>query len=323
MNRPKIVVLDGHVLNPGDNPWDEVAALGDLTVHGRTEPGDVAARAAGAHVLLTNKVRLGAETVRALPDLRFVSVLATGYDVVDTAAAADRAIPVSNVPGYGVTTVAQFVFALIMELNHRVSAHVDSVRRGEWSACPDWGYWLSPQVELAGQTLGVVGFGGIGSRVAALGHAFGMNVLAYAPRPKPDPGYRPFAFAPLEQLFEESDVVSLHCPLTSENKAFVNRELLARMKPEAILVNTARGALVDEPALEAALASGALRGAALDVVAQEPIRPDHPFLGLDNCLLTPHMAWASLAARQRLMRTTAANIRAWLDGAPVNVVNGV
>ncbi len=316
-----IVVLDGHVLSPGDNPWDEVAALGRLTVHERTAPDEVVARAQGADVVLTNKVRLDAAAFAALPDLKLVSVLATGYDVVDLDAARAHGVVVSNVPGYGTTSVAQYVFALILECCHRAAAHDAAVKAGRWAAGPDWCFWLSPQMELAGKTMGVVGLGGIGRRVADLAHAFGMRVLAHVPRPKPAPDWEPFAFADLEELFEHSDVISLHCPLTPDNGGFVNAALLSRMRPGSVLVNTARGALINEADLAEALRNGPLRAAALDVVTREPIAPDHPFLALDNCLLTPHMAWASLEARSRLMAQTAANIRAFLDGAPVNVVS--
>ncbi|MCK9238914.1 D-2-hydroxyacid dehydrogenase [Desulfocurvus sp.] len=319
---PRMVVLDGHVLNPGDNPWDAVAALGRLTVHERTAPGEVRARAAGAQVVMTNKTPLRAADIEALPELRLVAVLATGYDVVDVGAAAARGVTVCNVPGYGTPAVAQFVFALILECCHRVGDHGASVRAGRWASGPDWCYWLTPQVELAGRTMGVVGYGDIGSRVAGLAHAFGMEVLVHTPRPKPAPGWGPFAFVGLEELFSQSDVVSLHCPLTAGNAGFVNDALLARMRPGAILVNTARGALVDEAALARALDRGALGAAALDVLGAEPPAAGHPLLERDNCILTPHMAWASQQARRRLMAQVAENIRAFLAGSPVNVVRG-
>jgi len=319
---PAMVVLDGQVLNPGDNPWDALAALGRLTVHPRTAPAEVRTRAAGAQVVLTNKTPLRAADIEALPELRLVAVLATGHDVVDVAAAAARGVTVCNVPGYGIPAVAQFVFALVLECCHRVAAHDASVRAGRWAAGPDWCYWLTPQLELAGRTMGVVGYGGIGARVAGLAHAFGMNVLAHAPRPKAAPGWEPFAFVGLEELFAQSDVVSLHCPLTPDNAGFVGDALLARMRPGAILVNTARGALVDEAALARALVHGPLGAAALDVMGVEPPAQGHPLLGLDNCILTPHMAWATLEARRRLMAQTVENVRAFLAGKPVNVVSG-
>lgn len=321
MNTPTIAVLDGHVLNPGDNPWDAVAAEGSLTVHPRTSRDQIIERSRQADIILTNKVPLDAATLDELPQLKYISVLATGYDVVDVAHAKHKGIPVSNVPGYAIPAVAQFVMAQVLEHCHRISDHDTDVKNGQWAAADDWCYWNSPQVELEGKTMGVVGFGGIGQRVAQLANAFGMGVLAYAPRPKQGPSYTPFSFVGLEELFERSDVVSLHCPLTSENQQFVNSSLLERMKPSALLVNTARGGLIDEPDLAQALENKTIAGAALDVVTTEPIAKDHRFLGLSNVTLTPHIAWASIAARQRLMRQTAQNIRQFLKGTPVNVVN--
>lgn len=321
MTSPRMVALDGYVLNPGDNPWDPIEAQGDLVVYDRTAPEEILERAQGASILMTNKTRLDAETLRALPDLKFIAVLATGYDVVDVAAARELGIPVSNVPGYGTDAVAQFVMAQVLEYCHGVAAHDASVREGRWNAGPDWCYWLKPQLELAQLTMGVVGFGAIGARVCELAHAFGMRVLAHAPRPKPAPWYKPFGFASLEELFSEADVISLHCPLTADNEGFVNAELLARMKPGALLVNTARGALINEPDLARALGDGVLGGAALDVVSVEPIATDNPLLAAPNCILTPHIAWASQAARVRLTAQVARNIAAYLAGAPENVVN--
>ena len=318
----KIVVLDGYTLNPaGDNPWDEVAALGELTVYERTPAERIVERTLPADIVLTNKVPLGAETLARLPNLKLVAVLATGYEVVDGAAARARGIPVSNVPEYGTDAVAQYVFALLLALCHRVELHDRSVHAGEWAANPDNSYWRTPQLELAGQVMAVVGFGRIGRRVGELAHAFGMEVLAADPYTANPPPYRPFAFVPLEEAFRRADVVSLNCALTPENRGMVDRALLATMKRTAFLLNAARGPLVNEADLAAALGAGGLAGAALDVVSSEPIRPDNPLLGARNCLLTPHMAWAAAAARRRLMRTTAANIAAFQAGRPQNVVN--
>ncbi|WP_243439536.1 D-2-hydroxyacid dehydrogenase [Fundidesulfovibrio soli] len=316
-----IVVLDGATLNPGDNPWDAVAALGPLTVHDRTPAELTVERAQGAPVVLTNKTRLGADVIDALPDLRYIGVLATGYDVVDLAAAGARGIPVCNVPGYGTESVAQFVVAQMLAMCRRVELHDRQVRGGEWNRCGEFTFWSTPQVELAGLTLGVVGFGGIGRRVAELGLALGMRVLAHAPRPKAPIESPLFGFIGLEELFEYSDVVTLHCPLTAENDAFVNAALLGRMRPGSYLVNTARGRLVNEADLAQALHSGRLAGAALDVLAVEPPDPANPLLAAPNCLITPHMAWASLTARKRLMAIAAENVRMFIDGAPQNVVN--
>jgi glycerate dehydrogenase len=320
MERPRIVVLDGYTLNPGDNPWDAVAALGEMVVHERTPSDLVAERAAGADIVLTNKTLLSADALAQLPRLRFICVLATGYNVVDVAAARLRGIPVANVPEYGTDSVAQHVFALLLELCHRVGEHAAAVRAGAWTRCPDFSFWTAPPIELVGTTMGIVGYGRIGRRVGALARAFGMRVIANGGRLAPVPGeaVEPRAIA---DLFAEADIVSLHCPLTADNAAFVNRDLLRRMKPTSFLINTARGGLVDEAALAAALRDGVIAGAAVDVVASEPMRADNPLLAAPNCVVTPHMAWASLAARRRLMAATAANIRAYLAGAPINVVN--
>ena len=317
----RIVVLDGHTLNPGDNPWTDVEKQGDFTVYDRTEPGLIVARASGAQIVLTNKTPLSAETLVRLPDLRFIAVLATGYNVVDVDAARDRGIPVSNVPVYGTDSVAQFTFALILELCHHVALHSQAVHDGEWSGCPDFCFWKTPLVELAGSKMGIIGFGRIGRRVGELAHAFGMEVLAYDAFPGPSPDYRPFAWKTLDEVFAEADVVSLHCPQTPDNARFVNRRMLDLMKPGAFLINAARGGLVNEADLADALNAGRIAGAALDVVSTEPIRDDSPLLTAKNCLITPHMAWGTLSARRRLMQTTADNVAAFIAGKPENVVN--
>ncbi|GMV97062.1 MAG: D-2-hydroxyacid dehydrogenase [Phycisphaerae bacterium] len=316
----RIVVLDGYTLNPGDNPWTEVAALGDLTVYDRTPPDQIVARSAGADILLTNKTPLTAETISQLPNLKFIAVLATGYNVVDVAAARKRGIPVSNVPIYGTDSVAQFVFALLLELCHHVALHNDLIHQGEWPR-REWCFWNTPLIELAGRTMGLVGFGRIGRRVGEIAHAFGMAVLAHDTHPGAEPGYQPFAWAGIEEIFSSADVVSLHCPLTADNAGLVNARLLGRMKKEAFFINTARGPLVNEQDLAAALRDGKLAGAALDVVSREPIEAGHPLLSAPNCILTPHIAWATAAARRRLTRTTAENVAAFLAGKPINVVN--
>ncbi len=319
---PRIVVLDAFTMGQ-DVSWELLSGQGELVLHDRTAPGEVLARAQGAQVLFTNKTVLDAETIEALPELKCICLLATGYNVVDVKAAAARGIPVCNVPGYSPPAVAQHVMAVTLELFGKACRHARSVAEGRWAAQPDFCFWDAPIVELAGKTMGVVGFGAIGSRVAELAHAFGMNLLAHVPRPKELPPYGPFAFAGLDDLFEDSDVVSLHCPLTAESENMVNARLLARMKPTAFLVNTARGQLVDEAALAAALGAGRLGGAALDVLREEPARPDNPLLAAPNCLITPHVAWASVEARRRLLGIAAANLRAFLSGSPQNVVNGV
>jgi glycerate dehydrogenase len=315
----RIVVLDGYTLNPGDNPWTDVERLGVLTVYDRTPPNEIIARAAGGEIILTNKTPLSAETLARLPDLRFVSVLATGYNVVDVAAARERGIPVSNVPVYGTDSVAQFVFALVLELCQHVARHSELVHQGAWARSKDFCFWTGPLVELAGKQMGIVGFGRIGRRVGELAHAFGMSVCAYDPYPGAAPPYGPFEWKGIDEVFALADVVSLHSPQTEENRGMVDARLLGLMKPEAILINTARGGLVKEADLAAALNSGRIAGAGVDVVSEEPIRPDNPLLGARNCLITPHIAWATLAARRRLMRTTADNIAAFIAGSPINL----
>lgn len=315
-----IVVLDGYTLNPGDLSWETLERLGTCAVYDRTSRHHVVARAADATVVLTNKTVLDATVLAQLPRLRYVGVLATGYNVVDVAAARARDIVVTNVPDYGTPAVAQMTLALLLELTNHVGAHAVSVRAGRWCAAPDFCYWDYPLVELAGLTLGVVGYGRIGRAVARVAAALGMTVLVH----DPVAGATGEAVkrVDLDALFRESDVVSLHCPLTAENRHLVNAARLALMKPTALLVNTARGPLVDQAALAAALNEGRLAGAALDVLEVEPPPVDNPLLRAPNCLITPHQAWATRAARQRLMATAVANVRAFLAGQPENVVTG-
>lgn len=319
--KPSIVVLDGATLNPGDNPWDEMAALGDFTLYERTPEELTVERAAKADIVVTNKTRITREVLDQLPACRFIAVLATGYDVVDVAEAGRRGIPVSNVPGYGSESVAQFVMAQLLAMCRRVELHDRLVREGEWSKRGEFTFWDTPQVELAGKTMGVVGFGGIGRRVAELALAFGMRVVAHAPRPKAPIASPYFAFVGLEELFRESEAITLHCPLTKGNEGFVDQRLLKLMKPGGFFINTARGKLVNEADLADALNSGHLAGAALDVLSVEPPEASNPLMSAKNCLITPHMAWGSLTARKRLMSIAADNIRAYLNDQPQNVVN--
>lgn len=311
--------MDGYTLNPGDLDWSGLEALGEVTVYDRTPAHLIIERSLGADVLLTNKTPLREETLTKLPGLRYIGVLATGYDVVDVKAADALGVTVTNVPNYGTASVAQFVFALVLELANRVGLHNDSVHRGEWSASPDWCYWRSPLTELAGKTLGIVGFGRIGMRTAEIGAAFGMKVKAYTPRVPKDAIGVPVQFSSLEDVLRSSDVVSLHCPLTEETREMINKETLGIMKRTAFLVNTSRGALIREADLADALREGTLAGAALDVLSKEP--PDSsPLLGLPNCIITPHIAWASQEARRRLLDQAVDNVKRYLDGQPVNVV---
>jgi len=319
----KLVVLDGYTLNPGDNPWDEVAAFGEFTVYDRTPRELIVERSLGAGIVLTNKTPITAETLAALPGLKLICVLATGYNVVDLEAARRLGIPVVNVPEYGSLSVAQHAIALLLELTNRVALYDAVVKRGEWSKSRDFTLMREPLTELAGKTLGIVGLGRIGARVAAVAHALGMEILAHNPRSQSAPEGIPVEWLSLDDLFRRSDVVSLHCPLTSENEGMVNAARLSSMRPGALLINTARGALIREADLAKALDEGIIAGAALDVSAREPILPDNPLLTAKNCLITPHIAWATLAARRRLMAITAKNIDAFLAGSPQNVVNGL
>ncbi len=317
----KIVVLDGYTLAADGNSWGALLPLGTVEVHDRSTPAEVAARAPGAAVLITNKARIPAEVIDACPGLRFIAVSATGFDCVDVAAASRRGIPVANVPEYGTDSVAQFTFALLLELCHHVGPHAEAVAAGAWGQSPDFCFWRTPLIELAGQTIGLVGFGRIGRRVGELAHAFGMHVLAHSRSRSSPPASVPFAWAGLDELFARADVISLHCPLTAETAGLVCRERLQRVRPGALLINTSRGGLVVEQDLAEALNAGRLAGAAVDVVTSEPIRPDNPLLAARNCLITPHIAWATRQARRRLLEATVANVTSFLAGQPTNVVN--
>lgn len=317
----KIVVLDGYTENPGDLSWEGFEALGDMTVYDRTAADEILARAKGAQVLLTNKTPLNAETLAALaPELQYIGVLATGYNVVDIAAARSHGVPVCNIPTYGTAAVAQFVMALLLELCHHVGDHSRSVKAGDWSRCPDFCYWNTPLIELAGKTFGVVGYGRIGRAAAKLAAAFGMEVLACdAHASAGSDGVA--RMVSLEELLAASDVISLHCPLFESNRGMINREAIARMKDGVLLINTSRGPLIDEQALADALHTGKVAGAGLDVLTVEPARPDNPLMKEPNCLITPHIAWAPKESRQRLMDIAVYNLKAWLAGSPQNVVN--
>jgi len=314
-----IVVLDGFTLNPGDLAWDDLKALGTCEIYDRTPPAQLLARASNAEVLLTNKTVLTREQIQNLPRLKYIGVLATGTNVVDLAAARERGIPVTNVPAYGTKSVAQTTLALLLELTQHVGHHAQAVRAGRWTRSPDWCYWERPLIELDGLTLGIVGFGRIGRAVGELGAGLGMRLLACTPTPKAAPAL--VRFVELETLLRESDVVSLHCPLTPETKNLINAERLGWMKRTALLLNTSRGPLIDEAALAAALNAGRLAGAGLDVLSVEPPPADNPLLTAKNCVITPHLAWATRAARSRLMKIAVENIRAFFNGKPQNVVN--
>jgi glycerate dehydrogenase len=316
----KIVVLDGYALNPGDLSWDSLSELGETTVHDRTPADQTVARSRGAEILLTNKTVFPRDVIEALPDCRYIGEMATGFNNIDLEAARERGIVVTNVPTYATGSVAQMIFAHILNLTSHVAEHAQSVRDGDWSRSPDFCYWNFPLLELAGRTFGCIGYGRIGRAAADLAFAFGMKVLAWDPFP---PAEMPedVRLTTLEEILGESDVVSLHIPLTPETENLINAGRLAQMKPTALLINTARGPIVDGPALAEALREGRIAGAGLDVLATEPPAPDDPLLTAPNCYITPHIAWATHESRARLLHTVVENIRAFLDGHPVNVVN--
>lgn len=317
----KIVILDGYTENPGDLSWEGLEKLGDLTVYDRT-PADLAAgRIGSAQVVYVNKTPISAETIRRCPSLKFIGVLATGYNIVDVEAAKRAGVIVCNIPSYGTDAVAQYVFALLLELCHHVGAHAESVRAGEWTGCADWCYWKYPLVELAGKTMGIIGLGRIGRRVAEIAGAFGMGVLAYDEHRDPGLEHENCRYTSLDELLAGSDVISLHCPLFPSTEGMINRETIAKMKDGVFLINTSRGPLIVEKDLRQALDSGKVAGAALDVVSREPISGDNPLLGADRVLITPHIAWAPKESRQRLMDIAVDNLRCFLAGKPQNVVS--
>lgn len=316
----KLVVLDGKTINPGDNPWTPLESFGTLEVYDRTAEDQIVSRCADAAIVLTNKVPFTEATLEQLPNLKFIAVTATGYNVVDTVAAGKCGVVVSNVPEYSTLSVAQHVFAMLLSFLHRPAEHHQAIIDGQWQAIGDFSFTLAPIHELAGKTLGIVGLGRTGRATAAIAAAFGMRAVASSRRqinPLPNEG---FEWLSVEQLFDQADVVSIHCPQTDETKGFINAKLLSKMKSSSILINTARGGLVDEQALADTLNAGGIAGALLDVCSTEPIGADNPLLGAKNCVITPHIAWATVAARQRLMQTTADNVAAFLKGQPQNVV---
>jgi glycerate dehydrogenase len=317
----KIVVLDGRPLFADRAAWSGLEQFGEVELYQFSSAEEVRSRALGAEILITNKAPIRASLMDESPELRFVSVTATGFDCVDIAAARKRRIPVSNVPIYGTRSVGQYVFALLLELCHHVSLHDQAVRAGEWTNQPDFSIRKTPLIELEGKTIGIVGLGRIGECTAGLAHAFGMKVLAHDAFVRLLPSGLPVEWCELDDLFARADVISLHCPLTPETAGLVNRERLLKMKPTAFLINTARGPLVKDADLAEALDQGRLAGAAVDVVSVEPIRMDNPLLKAKNCVVTPHIAWATAEARGRLMESTIANVAAFLAGEPVNVVN--
>lgn len=316
----KIVVLDGYTLNPGDLSWKDLEALGTVKIYDRTHPGEVVERATGAQIVLTNKTVLDGEALSQLPDLKYIGVLATGYNVVNLEAARRQGITVTNIPAYSTDSVAQMVFAHLLNITQRVGHYAEEVASGHWTKQADFCYWNTPLVELAGKTLGVIGLGHTGMATARIALAFGMQVLAYTSKSAAELPAGIRKADSLEQVFSDSNVVSLHCPLTETTKNLVNMERLKLMKREAVLINTGRGGLVNETDLAEALEKGLLAAAGVDVLSSEPPVPGHPLVGVKNCFITPHIAWATLEARQRLMGQAVRNIEAFLSGQPINTV---
>jgi glycerate dehydrogenase len=318
----KIVVLDGYTLNPGDLSWEELKRLGEVEIHDRTPKEKVIERCKEADIVLTNKTPVSKEAISQLPSLKYIGVLATGYNIVDIEAAKNYGVIVSNVPGYGAMSVAQLTFALLLELCHHVQRHSDAVMNGKWTKSPDFSFSDYPLIELAGKTIGIIGLGDIGQKVADIATAFGMKVIAFS-RTQTDQSHRGnFRWVTKAQLFEEADVVSLHCPLTPHTEGIINRESLNSMKRSAFLLNTSRGPLIVEQDLADALNNGTIAGAGVDVLSTEPPLATNPLFGAKNCIITPHIAWATKEARERLMRMTLDNIVAFQNGTPENVVNG-
>lgn len=316
----KIVILDGNAVNPGDLSWDCFREFGEVIVYERSNSSVAAQRVKDAEIVMTNKTRITAKLLDACPSVKLVCVLATGYNVVDCEAARERGVTVCNVPDYSTNSVAQFAFALLLELCNRVGLHDDAVHQGDWTRCPDFCFWNTPQIELAGKTLGIIGLGRIGRAVGRIAKAMGMEVLAYNRSRHPE-GEQIAKYVDLDTLLGQSDIISLHCPLTPENTGMINADCIAKMKDGAILINTARGGLLNEQDVADALRSGKLGGVAADVVSYEPIEADNPLLTAPNCVITPHMAWAPVAARQRIMDCTVNSIRAYLAENPINTVN--
>ena len=319
----KITVLDGGVENPGDLSWEELGRLGELTVYERTAAADeteIAERIADASVVITNKTPISRRVLELCPSVKFISVLATGYNVVDCEAAKEKGIPVSNVPAYGTDAVGQFAIALLLEICHHIGAHSEAVHQGRWEKSTDWCFWVYPLIELAGKTMGIIGFGRIGQKTGTIAKALGMKVLAYSPHER-ESGKSIADYTDLDTLLAESDVISLHCPLFPETKGIINRDTIAKMKDGVIILNNSRGPLIEEQDLADALNCGKVYAAGLDVMSEEPVRGDNPLLKAKNCIITPHISWASRESRQRIMDSTVENVRAFLAGAPINVVN--
>ena len=316
----KIVVLDGYTENPGDLSWEALQNLGDVTVYDRTPAEEIISRIADAEIVITNKTPISRNTMDACPNIRYIALLATGYNVVDVAAAKEKGIPVSNVPSYGTASVGQFAIAMLLEICHHVAHHSQTVYDGKWNACADWCYWDYPLIELDGKAMGIIGFGRIGQTTGKIAKAMGMHILAYDSF-QSESGKEIGTYVDLDTLLASSDVIALHCPLFPETQGIINKDTIAKMKDGVILLNNSRGPLIVEQDVADALNSGKIYAAGLDVVSTEPIQQDNPLLKAKNCFITPHISWAPRESRQRIMDCTVSNVQAFLEGAPVNVVN--
>lgn len=316
----KIVILDGYTENPGDLSWDEFSALGELTVYDRTPEDKIVERIGDADIVYTNKTPITRTTLAACPNVRFIGVLATGYNVVDVVAAREKGIPVANIPTYGTDAVGQFAIAMLLEICHHVAHHDSAVHEGRWESCPDFCFWDYPLIELAGKTMGIVGFGRIGQTTGRIAKALGMNVIAFD-KTQTEAGKAIAEYVELDELYARSDVISLHCPLFEDTKGMINRSSIAKMRDGVIILNNSRGPLIVEQDLADALNCGKVYAAGVDVVSTEPIRCDNPLLNAKNCLITPHISWAPKESRKRLMDIAADNLRQFLNGTPVNIVN--
>lgn len=318
----KIVNLDGCTTNPGDLSWDGIKRYGDYTVYDRTSPEDIVIRAKGANALIINKTVITREILESLkPELEYIGLQSTGYNVVDCQAAKELGITVCNIPSYSTNAVAQLVFAFILEITNQVSVHSESVRNGDWCRCPDFCYWKTSLTELMGKTIGIIGFGSIGRKVAEIAEAFDMNVLAYSPRPKDKGGLKSIHFVDLDTLLKTSDIITCHCPLTPETTGLINKENISKMKKSAVFINTSRGPVVNEQALADALNNGEITAAGLDVLETEPAKAENPLLTAKNCYITPHIAWAAKETRARLLSILEDNLKSYIEGNPKNVVN--
>lgn len=316
-----IVVLDGYTENPGDLSWSGLEAFGKLTVYDRTSAADIVSRIGGADVVFTNKTPISAETLSACPNIKYIGVLATGYNIVDTQAAKEKGVVVTNIPTYGTAAVGQFAIALLLEICHHIGHHDKAVHEGRWESCPDFCFWDYPLIELDGKTMGIIGYGRIGQNTGRIAQVLGMKVLAYDAQRNPDLISETMRYADLDELFAESDIISLHCPLFPETEGIINKDTIAKMKDGVIILNNSRGPLIKEQDLADALDSGKVYAAGLDVVSSEPIKGDNPLLKAKNCIITPHISWAPKESRKRLMDIAVDNLAQYISGNPVNVVN--